>query len=83
MGTPSLAMIANLIFTVIHRQTKQAEAFTTIVQMARGNMSSFANFIDVVKQKIWSWENREIRIIQLNLFPNWGGVVLKPSINGS
>jgi hypothetical protein len=78
-----LAMIANLIFTVIHRQTKQAEAFTTIVQMARGNMSSFANFIDVVKQKIWSWENREIRIIQLNLFPNWGGVVLKPSINGS
>jgi Transposase DDE domain/Domain of unknown function (DUF4372) len=76
-----LAMIANLIFTVIHRQTKQAEAYTTIVQMARGNMSSFANFIDVVKQKLWTWEKREVRIIQLKLFPNWGWGVLKPSLN--
>ncbi len=76
-----LAMIANLIFTVIHRQTKQAEAFTTIVQMARGNMSSFASFIDIVKQKVWAWEKRNIEIIQLNLFPNLGGGVLKSSIN--
>jgi Transposase DDE domain/Domain of unknown function (DUF4372) len=76
-----LAMIANLIFTVIHRQTKQAEAFTTIVQMARGNMSSYANFIDVVKQKIWAWEKRNIEIIQLNLFPILGWGVLKTSIN--
>jgi hypothetical protein len=78
-----LAMIANLIFTVIHRQTKQVEAFTTIVQMARGNMSSFANFIDIVKQKIWAWEKRSIEIIQLNLFPNLGGGVLKQEINDS
>ena len=76
-----LAMIANLIFTVIQRQTKQAEAFTTIVQMARGNMSSFASFIDIVKQKVWAWEKRNIEIIQLNLFPNLGGGVLKSSIN--
>ncbi|MBP6411679.1 MAG: IS4 family transposase [Pseudarcicella sp.] len=69
-----LAMIANLIFTVIHRQTKQAETFTTMVQMARGNLSSFAYFIDVVKQKIWIWQNRKLEIIQLNLFPNLGGV---------
>jgi Transposase DDE domain/Domain of unknown function (DUF4372) len=76
-----LAMIANLIFTVIHRQTKQAEAYTTIVQMARGNMSSYATFIDVVKQKIWAWEKRNIEIIQLNLFPILGWGVLKSSIN--
>ena len=76
-----LAMIANLIFTVIHRQTKQAEAFTTIVQMARGNMSSFVNFLDVVKQKVWAWEKRNIEIIQLNLFPVAGWGVLKSSIN--
>jgi Transposase DDE domain/Domain of unknown function (DUF4372) len=76
-----LAMIANLIFTVIHRQSKQAEAYTTIVQMARGNMSSYANFIDVVKQKIWAWEKRNIEIIQLNLFPILGWGVLKSSIN--
>ncbi len=76
-----LAMIANLIFTVIHRQTKQAETFTTIVQMARGNMSSFANFIDVVKQKLWTWEKRDIQIIQLNLFPKLGGGVLEPILN--
>jgi Transposase DDE domain/Domain of unknown function (DUF4372) len=76
-----LAMIANLIFTVIHRQTKQVEPFTTIVQMARGNMSAYANFIDVVKQKLWSWEKRNIEIIQLNLFPTLGWGVLKSSIN--
>lgn len=78
-----LAMIANLIFTVIHRQTKQAEQFTTIVQMARANMGSFANFIDVVNQKNWAWEKREIEIVQLNLFTNAKGGVLSPVINDS
>ena len=44
-----LALIANLIFTVIHRQIKQAEAFTTMVQMARVNLGSFASYIEVLK----------------------------------
>lgn len=68
-----LALIANLIFTVIHRQIKQTEAFTTIVQMARVNMGSFAKYIDVLKKDFLKKLNRDIGIIQLNLFENEQG----------
>lgn len=68
-----LALIANLIFTVIHRQIKQTEAFTTIVQMARVNMGSFAKYIDVLKKDFLKNLNRDIGIIQLNLFENEQG----------
>lgn len=63
-----LALIANLIFTVIHRQIKQAEAFTTMVQMARVNLGSFASYIEVLKKRFFRKLNRDIEIIQLNLF---------------
>jgi hypothetical protein len=63
-----LALIANLIFTVIHRQIKQAEAFITIVQMARVNLGSFASYIEVLKKRFFRKLNRDIEIIQLNLF---------------
>jgi Transposase DDE domain len=68
VGASSLALIANLIFTVIHRQIKQAEAFTTIVQMARVNLGSFASYIEVLKKRFFRKLNRDIEIIQLNLF---------------
>lgn len=63
-----VALIANLIFTVIHRQIKQAETFTAMVQMARSNLGSFIKFIDVLKCENWRGENKKIEIIQLNLF---------------
>jgi len=69
-----IAMIANLIFTVIHRQTKQAETFSAMVQMARVNMASFIKFIDVLKQKSWRGEDKDIGKIQLNLFEEMRGV---------
>jgi len=69
-----IAMIANLIFTVIHRQTKQAETFSAMVQMARVNMASFIKFIDVLKQKSWRGEDKDIGKIQLNLFQEMRGV---------
>jgi hypothetical protein len=69
-----IAMIANLIFTVIHRQTKQAETFSAMVQMARVNMASFIKFIDVLKQKSWRGEDKDIGKIQLNLFEEMIGV---------
>jgi Transposase DDE domain/Domain of unknown function (DUF4372) len=72
-----LALIANLIFTVIHRQTKQAEAFTTIVQMARVNLGSFASFIAVLKKQFLQEMNRNIEIIQLNLFNKMEGGVFE------
>lgn len=72
-----VAMIANLIFTVIHRQIKQAEAFSAMVQMARVNLGSFIRYIDVLKIKYWRAEQKNIGIIQLNLFDNPEGVILK------
>ena len=67
-------MIANLIFTVLHRQTKQAETFSAMVQMARSNLGSFIKFIDVLKQKKWVGKDKDIGIIQLNLFDEMQGV---------
>lgn len=72
-----IAMIANLIFTVIHRQIKQAESFSAMVQMARANLGSYIRFIDVLKIKYWRAEDKNIEKIQLNLFQYWEGVVLK------
>ena len=80
-----LALIANLIFTVIHRQIKQAEAFSTIVQMARVNLGSFASYIEVLKKRFFRKINRDIEIIQLNLFEKIDGGVLvnmeNPTLN--
>lgn len=72
-----LALIANLIFTVIHRQIKQAEAFTTIVQMARVNLGSFASYVEVLKKRFLRKLNRDIEIIQLNLFQKTEGGVFE------
>lgn len=69
-------MIANLIFTVIHRQIKQAESFSAMVQMARVNLGSFLRYIDVLKIKNWRGNEKNIEKIQYNLFENWEGVVL-------
>ena len=71
-----IAMIANLIFTVIHRQIKQAESFSAMVQMARVNLGSFLRYIDVLKIKNWRGKEKNIEKIQYNLFENWEGVVL-------
>lgn len=72
-----VALIANLIFTVIHRQIKQAETFTAMVQMARSNLGSFIKFIEVLKCQNWRAENKKLEIIQLNFFePIDGGVFL-------
>lgn len=68
------ALIANLIFTVIHRQIKQAEAFTAMVQMARANLGSYIRFIEALKIKYWRGEKKIIRKIQLELFDYQGGV---------
>lgn len=72
-----LALIANLIFTVIHRQIKQTEAFTTMVQMARVNLGSFASYIEVLKKRFFRKLNRDIEIIQLNLFQKTDGGVFE------
>lgn len=72
-----IALIANLIFTVIHRQIKQTETFSAMVQMCRVNMGSFIRLIDVLKIKYWRAEEKLIKKIQLNLFDTQEGVVLE------
>jgi hypothetical protein len=72
-----IALIANLIFTVIHRQIKQAEAFTAMVQMARVNLGSYIRFIDVLKVKYWRGQEKQLQKVQLNLFECVERVILQ------
>jgi hypothetical protein len=36
-----IVLIANLIFSVIHKRIKEAEQFTTLVSMAKANLISY------------------------------------------
>ena len=72
-----VAMIANLIFTVIHRKILQAEAFSSIVQMARTNLGSYIRFTDAIIIKSWRGLEKDIGKIQLNLFEKVEGLLLQ------
>jgi IS4 transposase len=74
-----VALIANLIFTVIHRQVKECELFITIVSMASNNLSSYACLITLIKRKHPTGDERNIIIVQLDMFkPRQGGGFAKP-----
>jgi len=74
-----VALIANLIFTVTHRQVKECELFITILSMAPNNLSSYACLITLIKRKHPTGDERNIRIVQLNMFkPRQGGGFAKP-----
>lgn len=63
-----IALIANLLFTVIHRQVKECESFTTIVAMASNNLGSYMSLIRILKCKPQTHHNRQLEIVQLNMF---------------
>lgn len=63
-----IALIANLLFSVIHRQCKEAELFVTIVNLAATNMGSYISLIKIVKSGRLSRADRDLKIVQLNLF---------------
>jgi len=70
-----IALIANLIFTVIHRQVKECELFYTIVDMATANLGSYMSLIKVVKSKPPAYQDRSLENVQLNMFQlDEGGV---------
>lgn len=70
-----VALIANLLFTVIHRQCKEAELFVTIVNMAAINMGSYVSLIKLIRSGRLSGSDRDLNIVQLDLFElNQGGV---------
>jgi hypothetical protein len=72
-----VALIANLIFTVIHRQAKECELFTTIVSMASNNLGSYTCLISLIKRKSPVGDERNIRIVQLGLFNKQQGGVFE------
>jgi len=70
-----IALIANLLFSVIHRQCKEAEQFVTIVNMAAINMCSYISLIKLVRSGRLSGLDRDLKIVQFQLFAlNKGGV---------
>ena len=63
-----MALIANLIFSVIHKICKEAEMFTTIVGMAANNMSSYVSLIKIVQTRKLKEVERDLKIVQLTIF---------------
>jgi hypothetical protein len=74
-----VALIANLLFSVIHRQCKEAEQFVTLVNMAAINMCSYISLIKLVRSGRLSGLERDLRIMQFDLFDlKQGGVFENP-----
>lgn len=63
------ALIAHLLFTVIHKQVKECEQFTTLVSMASNNLGSYICFVSMLslRSKL-SAAQRDIKKIQLDMF---------------
>ncbi len=72
-----VALIANLIFTVIHRQVKECEMFITIVSMASNNLGSYKCLITLLNKKVPTGKDRNIKIVQQEMFENQGGGVFE------
>jgi hypothetical protein len=63
-----VALIANLIFSVIHRQIKEAEMFVTLVNVAANNMGSYISLIKIMRVRMLTEKERDLEIIQLEIF---------------
>ena len=63
-----IALIAQLIFSVIHRQIKEAEAFVTLVNVASNNMTSYVGLVKIMQTGRLKSEERNLEIVQMQLF---------------
>ena len=72
-----IALIAHLIFSVIHRQVQEAEMFVTLVNVASNNMGSYISLVKIIKVRRLTEQERDLKIVQLNLFPNGQGGVFQ------
>lgn len=63
-----IALIAQLLFSVIHRQIKEAEAFCTLVNVASNNMTSYVGLIKIMKANRLTAKERNVEKVQLHLF---------------
>lgn len=78
-----IALIANLLFSVIHRQIKEVEMFVTLVNVAANNMGSYISLIKVMKSRNLSGNERNLDIIQLEMFTSKKGGVFQNTENTS
>lgn len=64
-----IALIAHLLFTVIHKQVKECEQFMTMVSMASNNLGSYICFVSMlaIRDKL-SASQRDIKKIQIDMF---------------
>jgi hypothetical protein len=73
-----IALIANLIFTLIFQRNKEAEQYTTIVAMASSNLGSYICLITIIKHRKLTVNERNNEIVQLTIFDlTKGGVFEK------
>lgn len=64
-----IALIAHLLFTIIHKQVKECEQFVTLVSMAANNLGSYICFVSLLTmRKKLSAVDRDIQKIQLDMF---------------
>ena len=71
-----IALILNLLFTIWHKITKEAEDFSTMVKVAAKNCGSYVNYLKFIgnPSPLIVIIKANIRKIQLNLFEsNVGG----------
>ncbi len=71
-----VALILNLLFTLLHRIIKEAEDFTTMVQVAAKNLCSYVNlilFLTNTADYCKSWYREEIKKMQMDIFEASGG----------
>jgi hypothetical protein len=60
-----IVLIAHLLFTVIHKQIKECEQFTTLVSMSSNNLGSYVCLISLLKMRDkLSEEQRNLRNLQ-------------------
>lgn len=73
-----IALIAHLLFSVIHRQCKESEPFVTIVSLAATNMGSYTSLIKIIRSINFTNTERDLKIVQLDLYEiRQGGVFQK------
>ncbi|MHA7129282.1 hypothetical protein [Algoriphagus namhaensis] len=72
-----MVLIANLIFTVIHKRIQEAEQFTTLVSMVIANLISYVCFQTILTTNFLIAKKRNLDIIQLDIFKSEQGGVLR------
>jgi hypothetical protein len=69
-----VALILNLLFTLIHRRIKEAEDFTTMVMVAAKNLCSYVNlqaFLINTEAYCRDWFKTEVGKVQLEIDEFW------------